>query len=61
MDHDNDLQLEEEEKLLQKALARIQAHRKANKAASISASTLHDPATLNNLASPGIYSFKLFN
>jgi len=26
MDHDNDLQLEEEEKLLQKALARIQAH-----------------------------------
>jgi len=61
MDHDNDLQLEEEEKLLQKALARIQAHRKANKVASISASTLHDPATLNNPASPGIYSFKLFN
>ncbi len=61
MDHDNDLQLEEEEKLLQKVLAHIQAHRKANKVTSISASTLHDPATLNNLASPGIYSFKLFN
>jgi len=31
MDHDNDLQLEEEKKLLQEALARIQARRKANK------------------------------
>ena len=31
MDHDNDLQLEEEKELLQEALARIQAHRKANK------------------------------
>ena len=61
MDHDNDLQLEEEKKLLQEALAHIQAHRKANKVASIFASTLHDPATLNNLAAPGIYSFKLFS
>ena len=61
MDHDNDLQLEEEKKLLQEALARIQARRKAIKVTSISASALHDPTALNNPASPGIYSFKLFN